>query len=227
MPPPPPESRTASQHPSADDGGAAAPLPGARRRGRPRSEQAERAILDATLRLLDETRSVTALTIEAVAQQAGVGKATIYRRWPNKEALVIAAVEAAERPPPDVTGLPVREALVTLVEVMRRHALESRADGLLASILGEVKRHPELARRYHEVVVARRRDVMRGVLRRGVDSGELRDDVPVDLMMDLVSAPMLIRKLVLLDAELSPELPAQIVDAVLAGLASREEGNRR
>jgi AcrR family transcriptional regulator len=192
-------------------------VPGARPRGRPRSATAERAILDATLELIAEYGSVGALSIEAVAQRAGVGKATIYRRWSNKEALVIAAVEAAEEPIPELDGVSVRDDLIRLLEGLRQNLISQRAEGLLSLALGEVRQHPELHRRYHEVVIERRREVLRDVLRRGVATGEIRADLPIALMQDLVAAPMVIRKMTR-DLDLPPELPGQIVDTVLAGI---------
>ncbi|MCF2532816.1 TetR/AcrR family transcriptional regulator [Yinghuangia soli] len=194
-------------------------VPGARPRGRPRSAAVERAILDATLRLIADEGSVGALSIEAVAQAAGVGKATIYRRWPNKEALVIAAVEAAEHPIPELPGKSARDDLVLLLTALRTNLVDQRAGGLVSIVLTEVKRHPELWRRYHDVVIERRREAMREILRRGVASGELRDDLPIEVMKDLFSAPLLVRKMVH-DTELPEGLPEQIVDAVLRGVAA-------
>ncbi|WP_406287154.1 TetR/AcrR family transcriptional regulator [Embleya sp. NBC_00896] len=191
------------------------------RRGRPRSEEAERAILEATLRLLDEHRSIAAISVEAVAQEAGVGKATIYRRWPGKEALVVAAVESAEVPPATLPGRSLREDLVIILENMRLQAIDKRGDGLMGMVTGEMKRHPELHRRYHEVVVEKRRAVLREVLQRGVDSGELRADLPMEVLMDLVTGPILVRKLVRENASLEPELPAQLAAALLDGIRAR------
>jgi AcrR family transcriptional regulator len=191
------------------------------RRGRPRSEEAERAILTATLRLLDEHRSIAAISVEAVAQEAGVGKATIYRRWPGKEALVVAAVEFAEVPLPTLAGVSLRDDLVTLLETIRLQAIDKRGDGLMGMVAGEMRQHPELHRRYHEVVVEKRRDLLRGLLQRGVDTGELRSDLPMDVLMDLVSGPILVRKLVRENASLEPELPGQIADALLGGIRAR------
>ena len=71
--------------------------------GRPRSVRADEAIVAATLDLLAEGMSVDVLSIEAIAARAGVGKATIYRRWPNKEALLIDAVAAMKGPLPEPT----------------------------------------------------------------------------------------------------------------------------
>ncbi|MYV98185.1 TetR/AcrR family transcriptional regulator [Streptomyces sp. SID3343] len=191
------------------------------RRGRPRSEEAERAILTATLRLLDEHRSIAAISVEAVAHEAGVGKATIYRRWPGKEALVVAAVEYAEVPLPTLAGVSLRDDLVTVLETLRLQAIDKRGDGLMGMVAGEMRQHPELHRRYHEVVVHKRRTLLRDLLQRAVDSGELRSDLPMDVLMDLVSGPILVRKLVRQDASLKPELPGQIADALLGGIRAR------
>src|SRR4030095_12401343 len=77
--------------------------PPSARPGRPRSERAERAIIEATLDLLAEV-GIAALSIEQVAARAGVGKATIYRRWPNKEALIIDAAASMKGPVPPIGG---------------------------------------------------------------------------------------------------------------------------
>jgi AcrR family transcriptional regulator len=213
---PPPATDTPAVRPPAPAGDSDKP-----RRGRPRSEVAERAILTATLRLLDEHRSIAAISVEAVAQEAGVGKATIYRRWPGKEALIVAAVEYAEVPLPTLAGVSLRDDLVTMLETIRLQAIDKRGDGLMGMVAGEMRQHPELHRRYHEVVVEKRRDLLRGLLQRGVDSGELRSDLPIDVLMDLVSGPILVRKLVRQDASLEPELPGQIADALLGGIRAR------
>ncbi|GCD96331.1 TetR/AcrR family transcriptional regulator [Embleya hyalina] len=191
------------------------------RRGRPRSEEAERAILHATWRLLAEHRSITGLSVEAVAQEAGVGKATIYRRWPGKEALIIAAIEATEVTPAALAGRSLREDLVSVLDNMRRQAIDNRGDGLMGIVAGEIRNHPELHRRYHEVVVEKRRAILRDLLQRGVDSGELRADLPMEVLMDLVAGPILVRKLVRENASLDPELPGQLADALLGGIRAR------
>jgi len=88
-----------------------------RRPGRPRSEQAEQAIIEATLDLFAE-RGFEGVCVEAVAARAGVGKATIYRRWPNKEELLLAAFGSLKSPFPEPKGVSVREDLLAMVEVM-------------------------------------------------------------------------------------------------------------
>jgi AcrR family transcriptional regulator len=83
----------------------------ARRPGRPRSEQAEQAIIEATLDVFAE-QGFDGVCVEAVAARAGVGKATIYRRWPNKEELLLAALGTIKSPYPEPKGVSVREDLL-------------------------------------------------------------------------------------------------------------------
>src|ERR1700722_9113376 len=88
-----------------------------RRPGRPRSERAEQAILDAALEAIAE-RGVDGVGCEDIAARAGVGKATLYRRWPGKEDLLIAAFASLKSPLPEPRGESVREDLVAMLEVM-------------------------------------------------------------------------------------------------------------
>src|SRR4051795_11415070 len=92
--------------------------------GRPRSAQADEAILEAVLELLSAGQSAAAISIEAVAAKAGVGKATIYRRWPNKEALLIDAVAAMKGPLPVPVGESVRDDLIMLIKANRSGPLK-------------------------------------------------------------------------------------------------------
>src|SRR5271169_1750741 len=104
------------QGPSTDT--EAGPAPETYRRpGRPRSEQAEQAIIEATLDLFAE-QGFEGVCVEAVAARAGVGKATIYRRWPNKEELLLAALGSIKSPIPELKGVSARDDLLAMVEVM-------------------------------------------------------------------------------------------------------------
>jgi AcrR family transcriptional regulator len=189
------------------------------RRGRPRSEQAERAIIDATLDLFAES-GAEGLCIEKVAARAGVGKATIYRRWPGKEDLLLDALGALRAPLPEPKGESVREDLVTLLDAMRSEAVDPRQLRQVALLLGEGARYPRLIERYVETVVEPRRDVVRAVLRRGVATGELRDGTNIELAVDMLTGAVLAR------TRLIPDRPdrgyaRRVVDELLTGLASR------
>jgi AcrR family transcriptional regulator len=89
--------------------------------GRPRSARVDQAIISSVIALLAEGTTAEALSIEAVAARAGVGKATIYRRWPNKEALLVDAVASLKGPPPQIAGESVRDDLVVLLRPIGRN----------------------------------------------------------------------------------------------------------
>jgi len=190
----------------------------ARPPGRPRSPRADEAIVSAVLDLLTEGVSVDALSIEAVAARAGVGKATIYRRWSNKEALLVDAVRALKGDPPRPAGVSVREDLIMLLSAMGRPH-DSRAMKVLPCLIPEVHRNPVQHRLYQEIIEPRR-EVMRQVLRRGLRTGELRPDIDIELTMALLSGPILVQKVLRWNPALDDaSLPERVVDAVLAGIA--------
>src|SRR5215468_2740575 len=143
--------------------------------GRPRSARAEEAIVEALLDLLAESTSAEAISIEAVAARAGVGKATIYRRWPNKEALLIYAVATVKGDPPKISGESVREDLITLLRPVGIPS-HTRAGKIMPCLLSAMHRSPELFRCFQKITEPRR-ELMSEVLRRGISQGELRADL--------------------------------------------------
>jgi AcrR family transcriptional regulator len=151
--------------------GAALTDPDRKGPGRPRSARVDEAIIDAVIELLSEGVTAEALSIEAVATRAGVGKATIYRRWVNKDALLVDAVGALKGPLPEIGGMSVREDLVALLRPVGRKAAHSAA--VLPCLISELKRSPKLNEVYQKIIEPRR-ELMRSVLRRGIDAGELR-----------------------------------------------------
>ena len=196
---------------------AATPAP---RRGRPRSEAAEQAIVAAVLRLIEQGYPLVLISVEGIAAEAGVGKATIYRRWPNKEELLLDVLQRIDEPEPPRHEGSVRDALVAALEYLRQAALARRSHASLAVLSTELRSMPELYRRYHDQVIEPRRARMRGLLARGVESGEIRGDVDLDLLGELVIGPMLSRTLLRPDSKLDdPMLCATIVDTVLQGIA--------
>jgi AcrR family transcriptional regulator len=190
-----------------------------RRAGRPRSEQADRAIIDAALELFAES-GAEGLYIERVAARAGVGKATIYRRWPGKEDLLLDALAALEVPLPTPRGESVRDDLTALLDAMRQESADPRRVRQIALLLGEGTRYPRLLERYIDTVVEPRRDVVRAVLRRGVDTGELRDSTNIEAAVDLLTGAMLARSRLRRDR---PErgYARRVVDELLTGMAPR------
>ncbi|MFH8785396.1 TetR/AcrR family transcriptional regulator [Streptomyces roseoverticillatus] len=205
---------------------APAPAPAAapravERRGRPRNAAVGTAVVETVLRLLEEGAGLGELSMERIAREAGVGKATVYRRWAGKEALMLDVMRSLEHDAPELAGESVRDDLVTLLETLRRRGLAKRSSAVLRTVLAEVKAHPGLWQEYHEKVVRVRREAVHAVLRRGAATGELRSDLDVELMGDLIVSPMLSRAMFHDRAELPEDLPGKIVDAVLEGVRPR------
>lgn len=165
--------------------------------GRPRDPELDQAILEATLELLAES-GFSALSIEAVAARADVGKTTVYRRWPSKIPLVVDALTHLKRPTsrPIPDTMTTREALVVVLsEGIRGHGHES-GDQILAGLVGAMSKDPELAAAVREGLLDERRSHIASVIERGVARGEVRPDVDRLLMIDVLSGPFVVRKLI-------------------------------
>jgi AcrR family transcriptional regulator len=207
-----------TQHTSTGTAGGSTATGGAGKpQGRPRSAQADEAIVQAVLEMLGEGSTVESLSMESVAARAGVGKATVYRRWSHKEALVVDAIGRLKGNVPDPPGNSVREDLVTLVNAMWQ-ARDSQASKLMPCLAPEIKRNPELYRRWI-TWVEDRREVMRDVLRRGVLTGELRPDLDIELALAILTGPTTLQSALSWHPQLTKEnLPERVVDAVLSGI---------
>ena len=190
--------------------------------GRPRDPKVDEAILAAALQLLADG-GYEALTIEAVASAAGVGKASVYRRFAGKEQLVVEAVASLSETPEHLSGTSVRDALVQLLEAVRRKSGSSLAGKIFPRLLGAAAENPELMRRYREQVLDPRRRRVLAVLASGVEQGLIRPDVDLDHAADLLFGPMAYRNLIRTDPPPGPDLAARIVDDVLVALAPTEE----
>ena len=190
-----------------------------RRPGRPRSERAEQAIIDATIEALGE-HGIDGVRCEDVAARAGVGKATLYRRWAGKEDLLIAAFAAMRRPLPEPRGDSVRADLISLLTVVAADADDPRSAQQYALLHGAGERYPRLVARYKERVIEPRRERVRSVLRRGIETGELRSDIDVEVAMLLLTGAVMARG----KHDPTPAAPGFVesaVDELLLGISSR------
>lgn len=190
----------------------------ARRPGRPRSEAAEKAIVEAVLDLLAEGVPYGVLSVEQIATRAGVGKATLYRRWANKETLVVYAVATlfVECPMPDFTeDRPFRDRLVEALHVIADGLSAERSGLVFSAIMAEGLRHPELVRRYQQTAIEPRRDVMRAILRHGIATGEVRPDLDVERGLRMAVAPIIS---FLKHEHLGEDVPAEVVDSLIQGV---------
>jgi AcrR family transcriptional regulator len=188
--------------------------------GRPRSEASHQAIIRATLELLLET-GYRSLTMEGVRARAGVGKATIYRRWSSKEELVRDAIVFMhdDLEAPDTGSL--RGDYEGMASFVRAAAQRAGAATFMPRLLGDAANDPELHAIFYENLVEPRRAQMRAILQRAVARGELRDDVDLELVIDLFAGPVVYR--LLITGGDFAQLPAvdEQLDVLLNGLAPR------
>jgi AcrR family transcriptional regulator len=212
-------ARPGEEHGAPEEHAARGARDAARRPGRPRSERAEQAILDAAIQAVGEN-GIDGVSCEDVAARAGVGKATLYRRWAGKEDLLIAAFASIKRPLPELRGESVREDLIALLTVTAADSDDPRYAQQYALLHGAVERYPRLVARYKEQVVEPRRELVRVVLRRGIATGELRPDIDVEVAMLLLTGAVLARG----KHDPTPAAPGfvdQAVDELLAGITPR------
>ena len=189
--------------------------------GRPRSAEADQAIVRATLELL-VTRGYEGLSVEDVRRRAGVGKATIYRRYASKPELVKAAIRFvhSDLPVPEDTGSFVTDfEAVALVAGERAQA--TNAAVMMPRLMSEAAQDPELFELFDAALVQPRRKVIAELVERAKARGEIGPDADVELVIDLIVGPMLYR-LIISGGDLTQiRPPGEIVRAVLAGLSPR------
>lgn len=187
--------------------------------GRPRDERADRAILDAALELLAEV-GPTGLSVEEVAARAGVSKATIYRRFPTKDDLVVASLSGLVVSwPDDVPSGSVRDRLVHLVEHWWTSYARSANGQVFHRVLAHAKSNPRLFEAFYDEVIEPRRDLFRRVLRDGVAAGEIRPDADLELVITMIVGTSVYTNQTR-SAGRDPmpgSGPAELVDAALAG----------
>jgi AcrR family transcriptional regulator len=190
-----------------------------RRPGRPRSEQVEDAILDAVIELLSHSVTYDLLSMEMIAAKARVGKGAIYRRWANKEALVIATLQRAFHSTTwrAAEGETVREQLIDLVERMRSNMLETHEGTALAVLLQTMASNPQLRFRYQETVIEPRREQFRETLRQGIARGELRPDLDVERATIMLTSTMVFVCKLFPAFEVTEEYCVGLVDDLLRG----------
>jgi len=181
--------------------------------GRPRSSAADEAILEAAVDVFAEV-GLEALTMEGVAARAGVAKNTLYRRYPNKIDLVVSAVRCYTNvgaPPPD-TGT-TRGDVRALVDDFVTIVTGTPMGRMLPILVAARTRVPELDLAYSEIV-ADKRARSAAVVRRGIERGDFRADVDLDVVVDAFVSPVFYRLLVT-NAPLDEAFRAAVADTAL------------
>jgi len=183
------------------------------RAGRPRSAEADTAILTAATDLFCEL-GYDALSIEGVAARAGVGKTTLSRRSPTTPALLMAASShMSEGLAPTTETGDVRSDLVAVAQKYARMLTETAVGRAIPMMIVAKSRHPEVAHA-HDAFVAERRAVTVAVIRRAMDRGELPADTDPELLSDLLTGPIMLRVFVT-GQRVTPRYLERLVDSIL------------
>ena len=183
--------------------------------GRPRCPTTHQAILDAANNLLDEI-GFTNMSLEGIAARAGVGKATIYRRWSNKASVVMDAFLAATAkeiafPNTSSAREDIRRQMRSVVKV-----LNGPRGRTIATLIGVVQSDNELAEAFRTRFVAVRRGEAKAVVQRGIANGEFKPDMDLESVLDCLYGPLYFR-LLIGHEKASAKYADQLVDLVLRG----------
>jgi AcrR family transcriptional regulator len=190
--------------------------------GRRRDERADTAIIEAVLDLIGAGATLSGLSLVTIASAAGVSRNTVYRRWKTKDDLYLDVLTSINRPLPHLASGSVAEDVAALLAVLIERTLDGRASRILRALNAEATLFPELHRRYFDEIVTPRRVAMRQVLKRGIGTGELRDDLDVNFAAEILVAPILARMSSGATDDLDPNKTArQITDLVFTGIEAR------
>ena len=193
-------------------------------RGRPRSDRIHRAILDATRELLVQD-GFTKLRLERVAARAGVGKATIYRRWPSKEALALELLFELAGPHIEVAESgDTRGELKAVVMNSVRSITETPFGPVIRALLSQIAGNPSIGDPFREMVVGARRSQVALVIERGIARGDLRPDADPSVATELLVGPVYFR--LAFGGRLDEAFADRIVGLVLEGYAPRVPRDR-
>ncbi len=199
------------------DDGAVEEERGGATRGRPRSVKADKAILRAAAELLEE-EGYDRLTMEAIAHRAGVGKATIYRRWSNKADLVVDVITAAFEAYPIADTGNTREDLHMMSQRSLK-ILDGRVGRIMQAVGSELGRNPALAEVVRASLMEPRREALRTIVRRGMERGDIRADVDPDLVLDALVGAIYYR-IQTADQSPTPADAEALVDLLFRGMAT-------
>jgi AcrR family transcriptional regulator len=180
-------------------------------------------VFEATLALLDES-GYGELSLEKVARRAGVSRPSLYRRWPNKAAVVVAALaEAAGTDPAPDTGRLEGDLLAVQREMAALYNT-AFARHVVPALLGDLVSHPELAQRFRAAYITPRRASVHKALDRARDRGEITGGDP-ELVCDLLAGPLLLEAFVL-DRRVDDAYIRATVRAVMAALTVQAQAPR-
>lgn len=175
----------------------------------PRIQRTRDAVLPATLTVLAD-RGFGDFTMEAVAEAAGISKSTLYRHWPTKLALLRDALEGLNRQPDvELEGGPARTRIERLLEHLAAALSDSVISACIPALIEAAERYPEVAEFLHQYS-DRRRSTLTGVIRKGIEEGELPAHLDAELAALALSAPIFYRRIMTATPLAAADIPCLV-----------------
>jgi AcrR family transcriptional regulator len=187
-------------------------------RGRPRDEALDEKITEVALAELAD-HGYHGMSVDSVAQRAGVGKATIYRRYRDKADLVTAAISCQKAPmPPPHSESTARKQLVAILKRARKRMIDEGNIRTLMQVLAEADRNPELIALHRERTIAARRSEFEAILVFGIERGEIRADVDRSMVAELCVGAWMGRYAI--GNEFTAKWAENVIDLLWPGIAA-------
>jgi AcrR family transcriptional regulator len=194
--------------------------------GRPRDRTVDSRTIAATLELLLK-QGLGGVSIESVASQSGVSKASIYRRWKSKEDLIVDAVGSLVVDADINESGDIRTDLVSALDNMRTFVCDTRAGEVFPWLVGEMAAGSEIGARYMSTVITPKRTFLGSIIDKAIEQGELRPDLDPEIAIDMLIGPLLLRRMAGHLESTPDSWPTTIVDTLLAGWRSARTAEPR
>jgi AcrR family transcriptional regulator len=201
------------------------------RMARPRSQEAHRKVLEAALGLFAE-QGIDATSMDAVAAESGVSKATIYKHWPDKDALaleVIVWLYRLDEEPKTIEHTNLRDDLIAALSYRPVEHRNQERERIMPHLIAYSARNPSFGKAWRSKALSRHTVFLKQVLEPAIERGELQSDLSIDTAVALLFGPMMYRQIFVAqsrDEKASPEFIAQIVDSFVRAHAKRPHGLR-
>lgn len=196
-----------------------------RKPGRPRSAQADRAILAATLELIAQD-GMQGMSLEGVAARAGVSKTTIYRRWPNRDALILDALRQIKVPATNFDTGAFRADITQFLLSLRDLLQDPLMQQVTLRLLSEVSSKPEWSKAFFRETMQANFEGLTGMIERARARGELRADADTLMVMEMIGGPVFYHFIVLLFLYEQPAFDIErFIDLLWDGIQPHRAGN--